>query len=154
MIQDFEPFPRVRQALAQGCGAVTIAIYVLIAILLVVVALMGVAETMTLVMTALENPTQHGLSNVLQAILLIIVIATLVDMVASYVRAGRVLVRPILIAGITTMVRRLLVSDLTFIDIIGTTIVILGLTVAMVYVGRDEMEMMEHLKDMKRSEDQ
>ena len=52
------------------------------------------------------------------------------------------------------MVRRLLVSDLTFIDIIGTTIVILGLTVAMVYVGRDEMEMMEHLKDMKRSEDQ
>ncbi|HJK35593.1 MAG TPA: phosphate-starvation-inducible PsiE family protein, partial [Methanocorpusculum sp.] len=120
----------------------------------VVAALMGVAETVTLVMTALQDPTQHALSNVLQAILLIIVIATLVDMVASYVRAGRVLVRPILIAGITTMVRRLLVSDLTFIDIIGTTIVILGLTVAMVYVGRDEMEMMEHLKDMKRSEDQ
>ena len=154
MMQDPEPFTRTRFALAQGCGAVTIAIYVVIAILLVVAALMGVAETVTLVMTALQDPTQHALSNVLQAILLIIVIATLVDMVASYVRAGRVLVRPILIAGITTMVRRLLVSDLTFIDIIGTTIVILGLTVAMVYVGRDEMEMMEHLKDMKRSEDQ
>ena len=154
MMQDPEPFTRTRFALAQGGGAVTIAIYVLIAILLVVAALMGVAETVTLVMTALQDPTQHALSNVLQAILLIIVIATLVDMVASYVRAGRVLVRPILIAGITTMVRRLLVSDLTFIDIIGTTIVILGLTVAMVYVGRDEMEMMEHLKDMKRSEDQ
>ena len=154
MMQDPEPFTRTRFALAQGCGAVTIAIYVLIAILLVVAALMVVAVTIKLVMTELMYPAQYALPSGLQAFVLIIVIATLVDMVASYVRAGRVLVRPILIAGITTMVRRLLVSDLTFIDIIGTTIVILGLTVAMVYVGRDEMEMMEHLKDMKRSEDQ
>ena len=150
MTENSEPFPRIRQLLAKGCGAVTICIYVLIAALLVTAALMGVSETIALVIAALESPSQHTLSNVLQAILLIIVIATLVDMVASYVRAGRVLVRPILIAGITTMVRRLLVSDLTFIDIIGTTIVILGLTVAMVYVGRDEMEMLEHIRDMER----
>lgn len=131
---------------------ITICIYVLIAVLLVIAALIGVAETIAMVMMMLEEPTQHALSNILQAILFIIVIATLVDMVASYVRVGRVLVRPILIAGITTMVRRLLVSDLTFIDIIGTTIVILGLTVAMIYVGRDEMEMVEHLRDSQRQE--
>ena len=52
------------------------------------------------------------------------------------------------------MVVRLLVSDLTCIGISGTTIVNLGQIVEMVCVGREEMEMMEHLKDMKRSEDQ
>jgi len=154
MTQDFEPFPRISKALAQGCGAVTIAIYALIAILLIVAALMGVAETVTLVIAELENPTPHGLSNVLQVILLVIVIATLVDMVASYARAGRVLVRPILTAGITTMVRRLLVRDLTLIDIIGTTIVILGLTAAMVYMEREENETMERLKNTKQPKDQ
>ena len=67
-------------------------------------------------------------------------------MVQSYVRAGRVLVRPILIAGVTTMVRRLLVTNLTFMDIIGTTIVILGLTVAMIYLGREDRDVVSFLK--------
>jgi uncharacterized membrane protein (DUF373 family) len=154
MIRNSEPFPEIRSALVKGCNAITIAIYVLITILLVVIALMGVAETVTLMTMVLQNPTQHALSNVLQAILLIIIIATLIDMIASYVQAGRILVRPILIAGITTMVRRLLISDLTFVEIIGTTIVILGLTTAMVYMGRDELEIVEHLKDIKQSENQ
>lgn len=83
----------------------------------------------------------------LQGILLIIVIATLIDMVQSYVRAGRVLVRPILIAGVTTMVRRLLVTDLTFVDIVGTTIVILGLTVAMIYLGREDRNVASFLSE-------
>ncbi|WP_338093892.1 phosphate-starvation-inducible PsiE family protein [Methanorbis furvi] len=154
MIEDLDPFPRIRMFLTKGCGIVTICIYVTIAILLVIAAIIGVMETATLVGMAIEQPSQHSLTGILQAILLIIVIATLVDMVASYIRAGRVLIRPILIAGITTMVRRLLVSNLTFIDIIGTTIMILGLTIALIYVGRDEQEMMEHLKELKSAEDQ
>jgi uncharacterized membrane protein (DUF373 family) len=152
MIRNSEPFARVRSVLAQGCGTITIAIYVLIVGLLTVASLMGIAEAVMLMTIALQNPTQHALPSVLQAILLIIVIATLVDIAASYIRAGRILVRPILIAGITTMVRRLLISDLTFIEIIGTTIVILGLTVAMAYVGRDELEIAKHLNDMERPE--
>jgi uncharacterized membrane protein (DUF373 family) len=154
MIRNSEPFANVRSTLVKGCNAITIVIYVLITILLVAIAFMGVAETVTLMTMVLKNPTQHALSNVLQAILLIIIIATLIDMIASYVQAGRILVRPILIAGITTMVRRLLINDLTFVEIIGTTIVILGLTTAMVYMGRDKLEMVEHLKDMKQSENQ
>ncbi len=73
-------------------------------------------------------------------------------MIQSYVRAGRVLVRPILIAGVTTMVRRLLVTDLTFVDIIGTTIVILGLTIAMIYLGREDRNVAAFLskKDGKK----
>lgn len=154
MPENYEQFSFARQLLAKGCSVVTICIYLMIAVLLVVAALMGVSETIVLVMNALSDPSQHALTGVLQAILLVIVIATLVDMVASYVRAGRVLVRPILIAGITTMVRRLLVTDLTFIDIIGITIVILALTIAMVYVGRDELEMLEHIRDMEIARNQ
>ncbi len=137
---DMDMFPRTQRILVKGCSLVTIAIYVLIAALLIITAILGTIETLGLIHIALESPTQGSLTNVLQGILLIIVIATLIDMVQSYVRAGRVLIRPILIAGVTTMVRRLLVTDLTFIDIIGTTIVILGLTVAMIYLGREDRD--------------
>ncbi|WP_319378387.1 phosphate-starvation-inducible PsiE family protein [uncultured Methanocorpusculum sp.] len=135
---DMDMFPRTQRFLVKGCSLVTIAIYVLIAALLIITAILGALETIGMIRIALESPTQGSLTNVLQGILLIIVIATLIDMVQSYVLAGRVLIRPILIAGVTTMVRRLLVTDLTFIDIIGTTIVILGLTVAMIYLGRED----------------
>ncbi|HKL97694.1 MAG TPA: phosphate-starvation-inducible PsiE family protein [Methanocorpusculum sp.] len=138
-------FPRTQNILVKGCSLVTIAIYVIIAVLLIITALLGTIETLKVLSLALENPTQTALTGVLQGILLIIVIATLIDMVQSYVRAGRVLVRPILIAGVTTMVRRLLVTDLTFIDIIGTTVVILGLTVAMIYLGREDRNVAEFL---------
>ncbi len=137
---DMDMFPQTQRILVKGCSLVTIAIYVLIAAFLIITAILGTIETLGLIHIALESPTQGSLTNVLQGILLIIVIATLIDMVQSYVRAGRVLIRPILIAGVTTMVRRLLVTDLTFIDIIGTTIVILGLTVAMIYLGREDRD--------------
>ncbi len=137
---DMDMFPRTQRILVKGCSLVTIAIYVLIAAFLIITAILGTIETLGLIHIALESPTQGSLTNVLQGILLIIVIATLIDMVQSYVRAGHVLIRPILIAGVTTMVRRLLVTDLTFIDIIGTTIVILGLTVAMIYLGREDRD--------------
>ena len=115
---DMDMFPRTQRFLVKGCSLVTIAIYILIAALLIITALIGTLETLKMISFALEDPTQAALTNVLQGILLIIVIATLIDMVQSYVRAGRVLVRPILIAGVTTMVRRLLVTDLTFVDIL------------------------------------
>ncbi|ABN07334.1 hypothetical protein Mlab_1165 [Methanocorpusculum labreanum Z] len=153
---DMDMFPRTQRILVKGCSLVTIAIYVLIAALLIITAILGTIETLGLIRIALESPTQGSLTNVLQGILLIIVIATLIDMVQSYVRAGRVLIRPILIAGVTTMVRRLLVTDLTFIDIIGTTIVILGLTVAMIYLGREDRDVATFLtaKDGKNEKEE
>ncbi len=144
---DMDMFPRTQRILVKGCSLVTIAIYILIAALLIITALIGTLETLKMISFALEDPTQAALTNVLQGILLIIVIATLIDMVQSYVRAGRVLVRPILIAGVTTMVRRLLVTDLTFVDIVGTTIVILGLTVAMIYLGREDRNVASFLSE-------
>jgi uncharacterized membrane protein (DUF373 family) len=150
---DMDMFPRTQRFLVKGCSLVTMAIYLLIAVLLVITALIGAAETLKMIGLALEDPTQLALTNVLQGILLILVIATLIDMVQSYVRAGRVLVRPILIAGVTTMVRRLLVTNLTFIDIIGTTIVILGLTVAMIYLGREDRNVASFLSENSNQKD-
>lgn len=128
----------LRDFLVRLCSIVTILIYLLIAALLVGATIVGAMEAIALLEVAILTPSQETLTAALQSILLIIVIATLIDMVRSYVTYGRVLVRPILIAGITTMVRRLLVSTTTFLDVIGVTIVILGLTVAMVYLGRED----------------
>ncbi len=139
----------IRDLLVKGCSAITILIYLLIAVLLVSAAIVGAMEAIQLLKVAAANPTQETITAVLQSILLIIVIATLVDMVRSYVMYGRVLVRPILIAGVTTMVRRLLVSSTTFLDVLGVTIVILGLTVAMVYLGREDVKLTKILRDEK-----
>ncbi|MBR4987607.1 MAG: hypothetical protein IKY81_02980, partial [Methanocorpusculum sp.] len=110
---------RLRDFLVKGCSLITILIYLLIAGLLVAAAVVGAIEAIQLLKIAAGTPTQETLTAALQSILLIIVIATLIDMVRSYVTFGRVLVRPILIAGVTTMVRRLLVASPSFMDILG-----------------------------------
>ncbi len=139
----------LRQILINGCSLVTILIYLLIAALLVAAAIVGAIEAVGLLQQAMAYPTQETLTAVLQSVLLIIVIATLIDMVRSYVTYGRILVRPILIAGVTTMVRRLLVASPSFWDVIGITIVILGLTIAMIYLGREDRTVSEYLHEHK-----
>lgn len=141
----------LRDFLVKGCSLVTILIYLLIAGLLVAAAVVGAIESIQLLKAAAAMPTQETLTAALQSILLIIVIATLIDMVRSYVTYGRVLVRPILIAGITTMVRRLLVASPSFLDVIGITIVILGLTVAMIYLGREDRTVTKFLSGDKEA---
>ena len=140
---------QLRDFLVKACSLVTILIYLLIAGLLVAAAVVGALEATQLLKIAAGTPTQETLTAALQSILLIIVIATLIDMVRSYVTFGRVLVRPILIAGITTMVRRLLVASPSFLDVIGITIVILGLTVAMIYLGREDRTVTKFLNGGK-----
>ena len=145
---------RLRDFLVKGCSLITILIYLLIAGLLVAAAVVGAIEAIQLLKIAAVTPTQETLTAALQSILLIIVIATLIDMVRSYVTFGRVLVRPILIAGVTTMVRRLLVASPSFMDILGITIVILGLTVAMIYLGREDREVTKFLSDKEAVENE
>ena len=140
---------QIRDFLVKGCSLVTILIYLLIAGLLVAAAVVGAVEAIQLLKIAAQTPTQETMTAALQSILLIIVIATLIDMVRSYVTFGRVLVRPILIAGITTMVRRLLVASPSFLDILGITIIILGLTVAMIYLGREDRTVTKFLSGDK-----
>ncbi|HJJ55978.1 MAG TPA: phosphate-starvation-inducible PsiE family protein [Methanocorpusculum sp.] len=136
----FNYLQKLRKALSYGCGFVAISIYITIAVLLVIAAVLGFVESFNLMIEAFKSPDHQTISDLLQAILLIIVIATLVDMVASYAHSGKVLIRPILIAGITTMIRRLLVTDLQLTEVIGIVIVILGLTVTLIFTNRHENE--------------
>ena len=54
---DMDMFPRIQRILVKGCSLVTIAIYLLIAVLLVITALLGATETLKMISLALENPT-------------------------------------------------------------------------------------------------
>ncbi|HJJ27830.1 MAG TPA: phosphate-starvation-inducible PsiE family protein [Methanocorpusculum sp.] len=144
-------FSTLRGPLVKGCSAITVVIYLLIAVLLVITALMVCAESVKLLIDALADPTIETMNAVVQSILFIIIIATLIDMVRSYVKYGRILLRPIFIAGITTMVRRLLVgTHIEFMDMVGITLVIVGLSACLIFIMREERKNIECMKDPEK----
>jgi uncharacterized membrane protein (DUF373 family) len=84
-----------------------------------------------------------NLLNVLHAILLTIIIVEILETVTAYFKTSRVLVRPILVAGLTAMVRRVLVLGVETInptDVLVTVAVIAVLTAAVVLVGKEELQ--------------
>jgi uncharacterized membrane protein (DUF373 family) len=123
---------------------VTRVIYLLIAASLSLLALFSFYDVI-LQMVALvrvEDMTQ-GILQVLHALLLTLIIVEILETVTVYFRTSRVLVTPILIAGITAMVRRVLtfgVEPVEPLDIALTLAAILVLTVAVIYIGRQERE--------------
>lgn len=128
----------VRYYLAKGCSLITTIVYLLIAALLVFAVGIAAFDAFTLLKEALYSTSSTALIPAVQSILFIIVLATLIDLVRSYVKYGKILLRPILVAGITTMVRKLLVAQLTFADILGIVIVILALMVSIVFLGKED----------------
>lgn len=128
----------VRYYLAKGCSLITTIVYLLIAALLVFAVVIAAVDAFELLKEALYSTSSIALVPAVQSILFIIVLATLIDLVRSYVKYGKILLRPILVAGITTMVRKLLVAQLTFADILGIVIVILALMVSIVFLGKED----------------
>ncbi|MEG3055659.1 MAG: phosphate-starvation-inducible PsiE family protein [Methanoculleus sp.] len=117
-------------------------IYLLIAVSLSLLAIVSfydvIIQMVALVHTA--DVTQ-GVLQALHALLLTIIIVEILETVTAYFRTSRVQVTPILIAGITAMVRRVLtygVEHLSPIDIGMTLAAILVLTIATVYISRQE----------------
>jgi len=137
---------RVRNFLVMNCSRLTAFVYLIIAILLVFAIILATVESVQALLAVATMDVVSPLAGEMSAlnaavsdILFIIVLATLIDLVRSYLKYGRVLVRPILVAGITTMVRRLLVWDsMTFSELLGIGIIILVLTVAIVFLGRED----------------
>jgi len=123
-------------------SGVTLGIYLLIAISLSLLALISFYDV-ALQIAALfhaEDMTQ-GVLQVLHALLLTLIIVEILETVTAYFRTNRVQVTPILIAGITAMVRRVLtfgVEPVEPLDIGMTLAAILVLTAAIVYIGRQE----------------
>lgn len=123
-------------------SGVTKGIYLLIAISLTLLAIISFYDV-ALQMAALihAGDMTQGVLQVLHALLLTIIIVEILETVTAYFRTSRVQVTPILIAGITAMVRRVLtfgVEHLDPIDIGMTLAAILVLTVATIYIGRQE----------------
>ncbi|MGI6022165.1 MAG: phosphate-starvation-inducible PsiE family protein [Methanoculleus sp.] len=123
-------------------SGVTMGIYLLIAVSLSLLAIVSfydvIIQMVALVHTA--DVTQ-GVLQALHALLLTIIIVEILETVTAYFRTSRVQVTPILIAGITAMVRRVLtygVEHLSPIDIGMTLAAILVLTIATVYISRQE----------------
>ncbi|HJJ46929.1 MAG TPA: phosphate-starvation-inducible PsiE family protein [Methanocorpusculum sp.] len=129
----------VRTVLTKTCSVTTLILYLIIALLLIASAVIGTVHSIQLIIAAFEQIDSHiPLTIALQSILLVIVIVSLIDMVRSYIKFGRILIRPILIAGITAMVRRLLIAESTFEEMVGIAILILVLAVAMVFLSRED----------------
>ena len=119
-------------------------IYFVIAILLSLLALVSFAAV-GLQFLALRGSSDFtgGLLQILHAVLLTLIIVEILETVAIYFRTSNVLVRPILVAGLTAMVRRVLlfgVEQMQPLDILVDAIIIAVLTAAVVVVGKEEFQ--------------
>jgi uncharacterized membrane protein (DUF373 family) len=135
----------IRPNLDTAIGAissVTLGIYLLIAISLSILAILSFYDVALQMLTIIQAyNTTEGILQVLHALLLTIIIVEILETVTVYFKTSKILVTPILIAGITAMVRRVLtfgVETVDALDIALTLAAILVLTVAIVYIGRME----------------
>jgi uncharacterized membrane protein (DUF373 family) len=132
---------RADTAISAISGA-TLGIYLLIALSLSLLALVSFYDVALQVAALIraEDMTQ-GVLQVLHALLLTLIIVEILETVTAYFRTNRVQVTPILIAGITAMVRRVLtfgVEPVEPLDIGMTLAAILVLTAAIVFIGRQD----------------
>ncbi|HOB17125.1 MAG TPA: phosphate-starvation-inducible PsiE family protein [Candidatus Methanoculleus thermohydrogenotrophicum] len=124
-------------------SGVTKGIYLLIAISLTLLAIISFYDV-TLQMATLIHTRDmtQGILQVLHALLLTIIIVEILETVTAYFKTSRLQVTPILVAGITAMVRRMLtfgiVEHFDPVDIGMTLAAILVLTVATIYISRQE----------------
>jgi uncharacterized membrane protein (DUF373 family) len=118
-------------------------IYLFIAIVLALLAVVSFYDVALQFMDSLRSdvPMTDSILTVLHALLVTIIIIEILETVTAYFRTNRLQVRPILIAGLTAMVRKVLVYGLEptdIVDVAGTVAVIAVLTLAVVLIGKEE----------------
>jgi uncharacterized membrane protein (DUF373 family) len=122
-------------------------IYFAIAIVLALVALLSLVEVARAFLSIGSSLTlMAGILAILHSVLLTIIIVEILETVIVYFKTNRVLVRPILVAGLTAMVRRILfygVESIEPMDLFVDAVVIAVLTAAVVLVGKEEQQEMK-----------
>ncbi|HVN66509.1 MAG TPA: phosphate-starvation-inducible PsiE family protein [Methanomicrobiales archaeon] len=117
-------------------------IYLALALVLSFLALISLVDVIRGFIDIGSSPTlTAGILNVLHAVLLTIIIVEILETVIVYFQTNRVLVRPILVAGLTAMVRRILfygVGVIQPMDLLVDAVVIAVLTAAVVLIGKEE----------------
>ena len=136
------PLKNRADAAISAISWVTLGVYLLIAASLSLLAIFSFYDVILQVAALIytEDMTQ-GVLQVLHALLLTLIIVEILETVTVYFRTNRVQVTPILIAGITAMVRRVLtfgVEPVAPLDIGMTLVAILVLTIAIVFIGSQE----------------
>jgi uncharacterized membrane protein (DUF373 family) len=136
--------PLMRRAIA-ALSSVTTLIYLIIAVILVILVGFSFYGVLLQLFSIFQGVSlTDGILGVLHTILLSIIILELLETVVIYFRTHRVQVRPILFAGLTAMIRRILVfgvEQVGVIDLLATVAVIAVLTAAIVLIGKEEGEM-------------
>jgi uncharacterized membrane protein (DUF373 family) len=122
----------------------TSVIYLVIAAVLVLLAGISFYDViLQIVLIIGREDLTGGVLQVLHALLLTIIIIELLETVVIYFRTHQIRVRPILFAGLTAMIRRVLVfgvESTDLMDMVSTVLVIAVLTAAIVLIGKEEGE--------------
>ncbi len=122
----------------------TLLIYALIALLLIVIAFLTFFDAVYLILHLFSEPDLiSGIMDVLHVLLLTIIVVEVLETVIGYLRTSRIMVRPILIAGLTAMVRKVLIltaEDIQASEMIWIIGMIAVLTLAIYVAGKSELE--------------
>jgi uncharacterized membrane protein (DUF373 family) len=132
------------EKLIRTISSITLAIYIVIAIILILLAVISLYVVGVSIISLLFTPAMTGgILQVLHALLVTIIIIEVLETVVVYFRIGRLQVKPIIIAGLTAMIRRVLlfgVETTNTGDIALTLAAVVVLTIAIVFIGREESE--------------
>lgn len=113
----------------------------MIAVILIVLVVFSFYGVFLQLLTLVQGANlMEGILAVLHTLLLSIIILELLETVTIYFQTHQVQVRPILFAGLTAMIRRVLVfgvEEVDVLDLLATVAVIAVLTAAIVLIGRE-----------------
>ena len=122
---------------------IKVIIYLIIALFLTIVALISLGITFSSIVSLFSSATpDKGIVDVINAILLTVIIIELFETVIVYLRTKQVPIRAILIAGLTAMIRHIIIfnaEDVDMFTFVGPALV-LAVLIAGVYLLREEPE--------------
>ncbi|NYT05775.1 MAG: hypothetical protein GKC04_05315 [Methanomicrobiales archaeon] len=128
--------------LVRAISSVTVVIYILVAIALTTLALLSFYDVGLQLLNAVVGETgSAGILQVLHALLVTIIIIEILETVTAYFRTNRLQVKPILLAGLTAMIRKILISGVNVTETADTVLTLAAiavLTAAIVYIGKEE----------------
>ena len=128
----------VTEAITNFFSLVPMVLYTVVAILLTVIAVFSVYDSAILIYQLIVPPSSPvNIISVINALLLTITIIVLFETVTVYFRTKHVEVRALLVAGLTGMVRHILVYNMGGIDpmtMFGTVALLAVLIAGIVFV--------------------
>lgn len=137
-------YEHMEEKIIRILGSGTYLIYVCVAVILLILAVLSLSDAMYGFHTIITGAKESGMMEALHAVLLTIVIIEIMETVTGYLRTHTIQIRPILVAGITAMVRRLLffdtepLTELLLGEVVLAIVAILVLTIAIIYLGKEE----------------